>query len=153
MNGPSFENWLSNILPQLEKNSVVVVDNAPYHSRKIEKIPTTCSKKSDIQEWLTSKNIAFERDMLKGELLAIVNSRKQEFNKYMVDEMAKEHNIIILRLPPYHCELNPIELIWAEIKNYVASRNTTFKFADVMRLFHEALETITAETWQKCVNM
>ena len=45
--------------------------------------------------------------------------------------MAKKHGIILLRLPPYHCELNPIKLIWAQIKGYLARNNTAFKIKDV----------------------
>ena len=26
----------------------------------------------------------------------------------------------VIRLPPYHCELNPIELAWAAEKNFAA---------------------------------
>jgi len=59
MNGESFENWFSNILPPIEENAVIVLDNAPYHSRRLEKIPTTSLKKGDIQNWLYSKNIYF----------------------------------------------------------------------------------------------
>ena len=29
----------------------------------------------------------------------------------------------VLHLPPYHCELNAIELIWADEKNFVAREN------------------------------
>ena len=29
----------------------------------------------------------------------------------------------VLRLPPYHCELNAIELIWADEKDFVAREN------------------------------
>jgi hypothetical protein len=37
----SFENWFRAVLPRLEDNAVIVIDNAPYHSRKKERIPTT----------------------------------------------------------------------------------------------------------------
>jgi transposase len=40
-------------------------------------------------------------------------------------QIAEEKNMMILRLPAYHCELNPIDLLWAFIKNYVAANNTT----------------------------
>lgn len=30
---------------------------------------------------------------------------------YVIDELAKSYNYTVLRLPPYHCELNPIEVI------------------------------------------
>ena len=32
---------------------------------------------------------------------------------YKVDEMARRHNVEVLRLPPYHPDLNPIERVWA----------------------------------------
>ncbi|KAJ8983152.1 hypothetical protein NQ317_016251 [Molorchus minor] len=35
--------------------------------------------------------------------------------------MAKARDVTILRLPPYHCELNPIELIWAQKKRIDAT--------------------------------
>lgn len=40
---------------------------------------------------------------------------KQDVNKvYTVDEIGKITNVTVPRLPPYHCELNPIELIWTQ---------------------------------------
>lgn len=53
--------------------------------------------------------------------------------------MAKAQNKIVLWLPPYHCELNPIKLIWADIKKFVAEHNSTFKFADMKNIFHNAI--------------
>jgi hypothetical protein len=104
------------ILKTLPNNAVIVLDNASYHSRKVEKIPTTSGRKGDIQNWLASKNIAFQAVMLKAELLVLVK-RKHKFESYVVDELAAQEGKTVLRLPPYHCEFNPIELIWAQIKN------------------------------------
>ncbi|CAH4034426.1 unnamed protein product [Pieris brassicae] len=58
---------------------------------------------------------------------------------YVIDEMAKAAGVEVLRLPPYHCELNPIELVWADVKGYVARNNTTFKMVDVKKLLQEGL--------------
>ncbi|CAK9834558.1 hypothetical protein ANTRET_LOCUS11073 [Anthophora retusa] len=41
MNAAKFEDWFSKIIDKLEETSVVVMDNAPYHSRKTDKIPTS----------------------------------------------------------------------------------------------------------------
>ncbi|CAH2105088.1 unnamed protein product [Euphydryas editha] len=152
MNADSFEKWFKGVLPKLKPNSVVVMDNAPYHSRKLESLPTMSWTKPRIQEWLTSKNISFEATMVKATLIDIVRQHKQEHcDKYVVDEMAAQHGIMVLRLPPYHCELNPIELVWAQAKGYVARNNKTFKMAEVKKLF-EGLQHITPEKWSSCVS-
>lgn len=57
----------------------------------------------------------------------------------------------VIRLPPYHCQYNPIELIWAQVKNQVASKNKTFKMVDIEKLTHEALNSVTIHDWEKCV--
>jgi transposase len=58
---------------------------------------------------------------------------KPKYLSYKIDGIFAEHNHNILRLPPYHLELNPIELIWAHVKNSVAQNNTTFKMDDVIK--------------------
>lgn len=152
MNAEKFENWCQAMLPRLEPNAVVVMDNASYHSRRLEKTPVTSWKKQDIQEWLSSKQISFEVNETKVQLLEKVKGIKSQYTSYVVDEMAKEVGVEVLRLPPYHCELNPIELVWADVKGYVARKNTTFKMADVKKLLQEALNNISAEKWQNCIS-
>ena len=47
------------------------------------------------------------------------------FSRYRVDELAREKGHEVIRLPPYHCDLNPIEKVWAYEKGYVARHNWT----------------------------
>ncbi|XP_076179541.1 uncharacterized protein LOC143152859 [Ptiloglossa arizonensis] len=147
----SFENWFLKILPKLEKYAVIVMDDAPYHTRKVEKIPTTATKIESIKNWLISKNIQFDENLLKAELLAIVNTLRNKYDAYVIDEMARRHNKTVLRLPPYHCELNPIELIWTEIKKYITLHDTTFKFNDIKHLLVEAVNSIGPTKWKHSV--
>ncbi|XP_031352063.1 uncharacterized protein LOC116177270 [Photinus pyralis] len=150
MTSEVFEKWFMEIVTHLDEQSVIIMDNASYHSRKSEKIPNTSTKKADIQTWLTSKSIPYEEDMVRAELLQLVK-RAAVTPKYVVDEIAKEHNRTVLRLPPYHCELNPIELIWPQIKGEVARNNTTFKMKDLHPLFQQAVEHVTAENWKNAI--
>ncbi|KAH0818878.1 hypothetical protein GEV33_003913 [Tenebrio molitor] len=113
MNAIVFEDWFQKILTLVEPNSVVVMDNASYHSRREERLPTTSWRKANIQNWLSEKGISYDDGMVKTELMCLVKLHKQNYLKYAVDEMAKAAGVTVLRLPPYHCELNPIELIWA----------------------------------------
>ncbi|KAJ8317682.1 hypothetical protein KUTeg_005586, partial [Tegillarca granosa] len=57
-----------------------------------------------------------------------------------IDYILREHGHKILRLPPYHADLNPIELIWADLKSYVASKNLKFKLSDVQKLAEKQLK-------------
>ncbi|CAH0730236.1 unnamed protein product, partial [Brenthis ino] len=118
MNALCFEECFAGVLPKLGPNSIVVMENAPYHSRKSETAPKMSWKKAAIQEGLLKKNIHYEPDVVKATLLELIPHDKS-FNKYAVNEMAAQHRITVLRLPPYHCELNPIELIWAQVKRAV----------------------------------
>ncbi|XP_053995333.1 uncharacterized protein LOC128885358 [Hylaeus anthracinus] len=147
----SFENWFLKILPKLEKHSVIVLDDAHYHCRKVEKIPTTATKIETIKSWLVSKNIQFDENLLKAELLAIVNTLRSKYDAYVIDELARRSGKTVLRLPPYHCELNPIELIWTEIKSYVASYSNTAKFNDIQHLVVEAANSISLKKWKHAV--
>lgn len=128
MNGNSFRDWLISVLPRLEDNAVIVLDNAPYHSVKTERCPTTNWRKADIVQWLESKGEVVDSSMIILELLAIVKRLKPKYSKYIIDKMVREHNKTILQLPPYHCELNSIELYiaWSIVKNHVKANNTTF---------------------------
>lgn len=62
MNADLFEDWFKNIISCLEENSVIVMDNASYHSRRIYKAPNTGTRKGGIQEWLRRNNISFDND-------------------------------------------------------------------------------------------
>ena len=66
--------------------------------------------------------------------------------------MAEKYGHTILRLPPYHCELNPIEMIWSQIKGHVARENRTFKVNDVKELLIQGIQNVSAENWKNCIN-
>ncbi|CAK1602159.1 unnamed protein product [Parnassius mnemosyne] len=62
---------------------------------------------------------------------------KDQYQLYVIDELAKKYGVEVLRLSPYHYELNPIELIWTDVKGHVARNNTTFKFEKVKALLSD----------------
>lgn len=71
--------------------------------------------------------------------------------KYEVDEIALQMGHDVVRLPPYHCQYNPIELIWAQVKGEVANKNNSFKIVDVENLANNAIESVTIDNWKRCV--
>lgn len=152
MNSERWEAWLENLSKQLPKGTVIVIDNASYHSRVLDKAPTTATKKADMQKWLADHKIPYPATAKKDDLYKnYILPKKERFVTHAAEAIAESNGCEILRLPPYHCELNPIELIWATLKQRVAKRNTTFKLADVERLVNEELTHISADEWKKAI--
>lgn len=46
------------------------------------------------------------------ELLALSKYHTPE-KKFKIDQIAEDAGHEVIRLPPYHCNFNPIELVWA----------------------------------------
>ena len=134
MNRENFMRWLNErLLPNLPPNSVLVVDNAPYHNRQEDKCPTTATRKAEIQAWMDRNRIPYNTRMLKAELLQIWQTQKPQ-PEYVLDNILRQHGHGCLRLPAYHADLNAIELVWAQVKGYVARQNSSFKSTGMMQL-------------------
>ncbi|CAF3860773.1 unnamed protein product, partial [Rotaria sp. Silwood1] len=54
-----------------------------------------------------------------------------------IDEVAQEFDVQIVRHPVRHCSLNPIELAWAALKDYIRKNNTNFTMSSVYELAAE----------------
>lgn len=73
MNADLFTKWVKDqLIPNLEQPSLIVMDNAPYHSVQVEKQQCSALKMVDVVKWLSTKNIPFDKKMLKAELLSLV---------------------------------------------------------------------------------
>ena len=60
MTADLFEKWFSEqLLPNIPPNSVIVLDNASYHSRILNKIPNSGTKKEDILNFMRKKKCKF----------------------------------------------------------------------------------------------
>jgi hypothetical protein len=150
MNSENYGKWLQErLIPNLPVNSIVVTDNAPYHNVQIHAAPNSNSRKADMKNWLHEKNIIFDGSMLKPQLYELIKINKKRHIRYKFDEVMLAHGHTVLRLPPYHPDLNPIELIWATVKNNVSKKNITFKLEDVRKLAEHEFDHITPEEWQK----
>ena len=66
MNQDVFLKWFKyQLLENIKKNSVIVMDNAPYHSVIIDKAPTTASRKQEIIDWLVQHDVVVQNDLKK----------------------------------------------------------------------------------------
>lgn len=78
-------------------------------------------------------------------------SRCKITNRYKVDELLRLEGFKVLRLPPYHCDLNPNELMWNIGKNALKS-NPQFSIKKVAALAPLAMMTPNSpEQWREVV--
>lgn len=148
MNRTNFNRWVTEkLIPNLKYPSIIVMDNAPYHSIVKNKAPTTSSTIAEIKLWLEENNINFDPTLRKPMLYDLVKINKPE-PVYEIDELLSEHGHTVVRLPPYHCDLNPIELIWSLAKRKVAAQNVGSR--DIKQLTEEAFASITPADWKSC---
>jgi transposase len=78
-------------------------------------------------DWLSARGIPFSDRMCKPELYYLIKLRKPRFKPFKIGALLAEHGHTVFRFPPYHPNLNPIELIWASVKEYVARKNVSFR--------------------------
>ncbi|XP_076298376.1 uncharacterized protein LOC143217712 [Lasioglossum baleicum] len=153
MNSENFEKWLQQkLIPNLLPNSVIIMDNAPYHTIQLNKVPTKYAPKENMIEWLLKNNITHSENMRKFELYDLI-SRNKIYNKtHKADEILKLNGHDVLRLPPCMCELNAIELAWAEMiweirtKNDVKP-NETLTNDELETILIDAINSVTMEKW------
>jgi transposase len=154
-NAEIFQNWvIDQLIPALTKlpsKCVVVMDNAPYHSVQLDKAPTLASKKNDMIEWLVKHNVSAGQNLTKNQLWDKIKPFRQDKSKrYVVDEILKEHGHEVLRLPPYHCQYNPIEMAWGFCKGFYNKHiNSQPPSKDkVANLWRQALSKCTPDMWK-----
>ncbi len=151
MTGEHFEQWFKDkLLPNVPPNCLIVMDNASYHSRLCEEIPTQSWLKTKMIDWLVYHDVPFRAHALKSELFDIIQSKKV-VRRYIIDEMAKREGHEVVRLPVAQCTLNPIELAWAQVKDHIKSNSHVFSLAEIEHLAWEGFGIVTPERWSSLV--
>jgi transposase len=151
MNWENFSRWFEQqLLPNIPDNSLIILDNAPYHNTLAdESFPTPRTLKHELCEWLDRNAIPRTEDMLKPELFELCR-RLAPAPEFQLEQLLKQTGHSALHTPPYHPELQPIETCWAVVKNYMAD-HCDF----TMNTFHtelpNAFKKVTALTCQKII--
>lgn len=151
MNGELFRKWFSEkLIPNLPEKSNIILDNASYHNVLTESsAPIRQSSKARIYDWLDQNKIPCHPDCLKPELIEILAKIAPE-PTYVIDEIARENGHTVIRTPPYHPELQPIEICWGVLKNEVA-RNCNFTMENLELQLQNAFKKVTPETCLKII--
>ena len=151
MNWELFKKWFTEmLLPNIPKRSLIIMDNAPYHNILSDSSPPTHqSSKKKIKEWLENNKIYGRDDCLKSELVEILIKIAPE-PIYAIDKIAIASGHRVLRTPPYHPELQPIETCWGVVKNYMA-RNCDFTMKNLIKQLDYGFNEVTSKTCTKII--
>jgi transposase len=151
MNAELFQKWFrQQLVPNIPDNSLIIMDNASYHNTLLSCSPPTskCSKER-IWNWLIENKIPCDESSLKAELVAALKTLNP-VPVYEVDEIAKRNGHEVIRTPPYHPELQPIELCWGIVKNHIA-RNCDFTLSNLNHQLEDGFAKVDAETCIKII--
>lgn len=151
MDWDNFSRWFTEqLLPNIPERSIIIMDNASYHNASEENsFPKSNSTKENLRKWLDDKGVPWGQDLLKAELYALCKSNEPK-PEYKIDKIAEAGGHSILRTPQYHPELQPIEMCWGIVKNYMAKHCdfTLQKLRDNLPL---AFSQVTSETCRKLI--
>ena len=123
----------------------------PAITQEMQKTFLCQNAKKQFQSWLTENKISLKPNALRSELWMLCKKYRTDKKSKVIDNIAKKYGHEVIRLPPYHRDLNAIELIWADEKNYVARENREMTLKSVEALFREQRSQITAENCKKCI--
>lgn len=146
MNAELFTRWFKEkLMPNIPNNALIVMDNASYHNAlSPHSAPTPACPKKKIRDWLEKNNIACREDCLKAEMVEVLK-KIAPAPTYAIDEIAKKCGHEVIRTPPYHPELQPIEICWGVVKNPMA-RNCDFTMKALTNQLEEGFAKVTAKT-------
>uniref|UniRef100_A0A0A9WFW1 Tc1-like transposase DDE domain-containing protein n=1 Tax=Lygus hesperus TaxID=30085 RepID=A0A0A9WFW1_LYGHE len=153
-NHDNFCKWIEEkVIPNLPESSVIVMDDAPYHKKLINRPPSYYATKAVMVGWLASRGCG-EADvsMRKTHLVKLIEKHMPP-EEYVVDSILETHGHRVVRLPPYNGDLNPSELIWGQIKNEVQSKIVDGSTMEkILNLTSQALMKVKPEDWKRCCN-
>ena len=84
--------------------------------------------------------------------VTILTSVQKECETFKIDTIVEKYVHRILHLLPYHCELNPIEQVWSQVKGQGASKNCSFTVKKGQKFMEEAFAVVTAQKWRNYIN-
>lgn len=104
--------------------------------------------------WLQKKGVPCDLSMRKITLTELIEKNKPNKKQYAINSLFEHYGHTVLRLPPYMCELNPIELAWLKVKSNVRKNNVTgnLNLAALKELTEKAIDAVTAEDWRGYVH-
>ncbi|RLO05987.1 hypothetical protein DYB28_011938, partial [Aphanomyces astaci] len=133
-----FVQWFGKLLDEVEElgwsSAVFVMDNAKYHTGKPKSTPKGTWRKSDLYQACVDNTLTDVAPTdLKSAIWKTLNKHLDEHVLPVVVTMAQARGHHVVYAAPGFSELQPIEMVWANVKGTVGRAYTsTTTFQDVL---------------------
>ena len=105
--------------------------------------------KAELQKCLLKYGIDYDEGDNRSRLWKLCKEHRPK-SVYNVYSLLRNVCNMILRLPPYLAELNPMEQVWAAMKRHVSAW-IGFKLNTVEQLVTEAVNNVTKTAWRNYI--
>jgi len=170
-NGKVFDTLFERLCKTLDDMKIgpcnIHLDGARYHFHKADDRPNSAMNVADMQKWYedhgrplppTNRKTKRESGPTKDEMLKDL-ATIQDSSTYTINDIAARYGgHRIFKTPPYHCELQPIEMVWGVVKNMVAANTTaTMTALNLKRMlqfyFAKLPSRIFRKVWEKTIKV
>ncbi|RHY85699.1 hypothetical protein DYB37_014043 [Aphanomyces astaci] len=117
------------------------------------KIPSRkAMKKADMLAACETYGINVNQRLTRPVVWAVLKDHIDRVVKSEVESMAMERGHLVAWTPPYHSDLQPIEMVWSDVKGKVGRQYTvTTSFEDVRVLLDAAFASLPSKTIYNCI--
>ncbi len=142
--------WTNQLLPALKtfKNDqfCIILDNAKYHCSygPKDEIPHQEDDRDVLVRKMSDLELGECKFMAKKDILLKFQNEKNEKLGYIIDNLARQQNHIVVRTPPYRSDLQPIEMVWSMLKRHIADKyRKQTKLTDLKMRIKESFKRIS----------
>jgi hypothetical protein len=102
-------------------------------------------------DYMARKGLPIPEKATRPELFTIIE--ENNIGKvYFIDDLTAKYGHTVLRLPPNYWVLNPIEMVWSQLKHKFRKVNNTPNLGEsVIRATREPVDEIDSVLWSACI--
>ena len=89
-NAECYEKYFENVCKLLKERSVIIIDNASYHSRNDENYQISTWRKAKYQEWLQKDNVTYGTNALRSELWLLCKRHRDAKSYKLLTKLHKD---------------------------------------------------------------
>ncbi|RHZ13234.1 hypothetical protein DYB37_011186 [Aphanomyces astaci] len=152
-----FVAWVQRLLDEADSlgksNAIIVLDNAKYHKGLPDNTPKGSWTKRKMAEACEVYGIEIDVKEFRSTLWAKLKTHIAANIVLVIVQLAKDRGHEVDFTPPYHSDLQPIEMVWAYVKGAVGRQyNTSTKFPDVRQRLDREFAGLPSSVVFDCIN-